>query len=249
MYSDISNILLLIAASTGITLLLGYLLNLLFMSWGHRYRAQVASQHQWQYEKFTVLPFSHRMVFHISNPPEDTTIWELAAYQSGLNKVRLRWYSESRQFPEGLVVLYPRPGRIMKAVPRSLIPTMLNRVFGPGALPLTGHVVETPLGDEMLDELFFVFAAHRSLVPRLLTPAIRNLLVHWPAPKGYSQRPIVALFQRGLRLETVEPIPLSDWLTTERFVGLGTTISHYINPFRNNGSNSPSYPQTETSSQ
>lgn len=240
MRSDIANIALLITASVGITVLIGYLLNLLFLSWGHRYRAQVASQHQWQYEKYTSLPFSHRMIFHLSNHSEEMAAWELTAYQSGLNKVRLSWYSENRQFPEGLVVLYPRPGRIMKAVPRSLIPVMLHRVFGPGALPLTDHVVETPVGDEMLDELFFVFAAHRSLVPRLLTPTIRNLLVHWPAPRGYAQRPIVALFRRGLRLETVEPIPINDWLTTERLVGLGTTISHYINPFRDNGSNSPS---------
>lgn len=237
MHQEIATILLMITGTVIITFLLIYGLNLLFMIWGHRYRAQVASQHAWQYESHLTPPFARRMIFQLSNPPDESIPWELAAYQSGLNKVRLSWYSESRQFPEGLVVLYPRPRRIMKAVPRSLIPTMLNRVFGPTAVPLSNQVFEAPLGDEMLDELFFVFAAHRSLVPRLLTPAIRNLLVHWPAPRGYTQRPIVALFRRGLRLETVEPISLNDWLTAERYVGLGTTISRYINPFHPDGRN------------
>lgn len=219
-----------VAAAILILLLLVHLVNAWAISWSHRYRAKIASQHQWQYRQY--YPFSRGTVFQLSSPPEESIPWELQAHQSSLSRVRLSWYSQSHQFPEGLVVLYPRPGRIMKAVPRALIPTMLNRVFGPAAIPLSDNVRETPLGDEMLDELFFVFSAHRALVPRLLTPAIRNLLVHWPAPKGYTQRPIVALFQRGLRLETVEPIPVSDWLTAERFVGLGTTISQYINPFR-----------------
>jgi len=219
-----------IAAALLLLFLIWRLFNFWLLRLGHQYRAQVASQHQWQYHHQQL--FSRGAIFQLTSSPEDPIAWELQAHQSGLSKVRLSWYSQSKQFPEGLVVLYPRPGRIMKAVPRALIPTMLNRVFGPVAVPLSDNVQETPLGDEMLDELFFVFSAHRSLVPRLLTPAIRNLLVHWPAPKGYTQRPIVALFQRGLRLETVEPIPASDWLTTERYVGLGITISRYINPFR-----------------
>ncbi|MBP8001157.1 MAG: hypothetical protein KA314_01320 [Chloroflexi bacterium] len=212
-------------------LLLLQLINLWLMSWGHRFRAQAATHHRWNYQPYIRALFQKGVVFQLNSCTDEAIQWELNAYQSGLNKVRLHWYSESTCFPEGLVVVYPRPGRIMKVVPRSLIPTMLNRVFGPVAVPLSDHVVETPLGDEMLDELFFVFAAHRALVPRLLTPAIRNLLVHWPAPKGYTQRPIVSLFHRGLRLETVEPVSVNDWLTTERFVGLGETISRYINPF------------------
>lgn len=218
------------AAMLGLLLLL-YGLHTWLMSWGHRYRAQVASRHQWQYHPHPNRPFTHKLIFHLTNPPGESTPWELMAYQSGLNKVRLSWQSQCRHYPEGLIVLYPRPRRLMKAVPRTLIPTMLNRVFGPPALPLSEQVVEMPLGDEMLDELFFVFTAHRPLVSRLLTPAIRNLLVHWPAPKGYGQRPIVSLFRRGLQLETIEPISVNDWLAAERLVALGLTISHYINPF------------------
>lgn len=226
-----------IAAALLLLFIVWRLFNFWLLHLGHQYRAQVASQHQWQYRQQQL--FSRGAIFQLASAPEEPISWELQAHQSGLSKVRLSWYSQSKQFPDGLVVLYPRPGRIMKAVPRTLIPTMLNRVFGPVAIPLSDNVRETPLGDEMLDELFFVFSAHRSLVPRLLTPAIRNLLVHWPAPKGYTQRPIVALFQRELRLETVEPISASDWLTAERYVGLGITISRYINPFRPTANDEP----------
>jgi hypothetical protein len=232
MNENMINIVLTVAAALLVLLLLFSVIHAWVAGWGHRYRSQIASQHQWLYHKHPHRLFTKGVVFHLTGQPDERIPWELVAHQSGPNKIKLSWYSESRQFPEGLVVLYPRPGRIMKTVPRSLIPTMLNRVFGPSAVPLSDHVTEVPLGDEMLDELFFVFTAHRSLVPRLLTPTIRNLLVHWPAPKGYSQRPIVALFRRGLRLETVDPIPVNDWLATERFIGLGLTIRQYIDPFR-----------------
>ncbi len=231
MNENIINIALTVAAALLILLLILFGVHTWVASWGHRYRTQIASQHQWLYHKHPNRLFTKGIAFHLTGQPDEPIPWELTAHQSGPNKIKLSWYSESHQFPEGLVVLYPRPGRIMKAVPRNLIPTMLNRVFGPSAVPLSEHVSEVPLGDELLDELFFVFAAHHSLVPRLLTPTIRNLLIHWPAPKGYSQRPIVALFRRGLRLETVDPIPVNDWLATERFIGLGLTIRRYINPF------------------
>ena len=203
-----------------------YLLSQWLMNKGHAERRRQAAAKNWQYTANPSRRVARGWIYRLIGTWPDGLPWELSVRQAGVNKVHLSWYAKRYHLPEGTVIFYPRPSRLMKELPPPFKVPMVSKSIGPKAVPLADGLGEMALGGQLFREHYFVLSVHEAAATKLLTPQIEQILAHWPG-NGYKQLPVVSLHQQELRVRSVEPFYISDWPAVERLVELGLKLGRH----------------------